>query len=807
MSSGDRRVLAVAGFAALCCLPLRALALSAPSLGNAASFAVLGGSAVTNSGPTVVTGNLGVSPGSTITGFPPGDVKLGDRFKNEALAKAAHNDAGIAYTQLGSGMCVPLSSLSGSPPPGIYCVPSPAQLTGALTLDAAGDHDAVWIFRITGPLTTNPGSCVLAINGTQPGNVFWQVGSSATLSADSAFVGNLIAHDNITPNSRASAFGRLLALTGTVTLDSNNVTLCNTCNAITLDPPTLPGGTVSASYGQTISASGGADPYTYKVISGALPPGIVPLTFDGLLSLSGTPTESGTFRFTVAATDSQGCSGEREYTILIPAIPCALTLSPATLPDARACTFYTQTISAMGGSGRYKYTASTLPIGLTLSPTIATRFVSLSGTVRRPDAYTFTVTAEDTVTHCIVSRTYTLKVLCNVMVFPETLPDATTCASYCQTFTASCGTPPYTFSFSFLSGTPPAGLLPSSDGMLCGIPTAPGPTTVTVTATDARGCTGSRTYTFTAACHIAISPPVLPNRSVNVPYSQQLKASCGTPPYTFTKVSGSFPPGFPAFALPSGGLLSGTPTTAGVYHFTVMATDSNGCAGTIDYTLFICPPTISPPTLPSGTVGTRYTQPITANDGSGSYTFSVPANTLPPGLILCLPNRATRLPAAISGTPTTSGTFTFTVTAVDTVSGCVGSQTYTIVVTCGLTLSPAILSMATLGVPYNETITASGGTAPYTFSISGTPPPSLAFMQTTPTTAVISGTPTALGTFTFCITVTDASTPPCGPTTQCYTIAVVATAGGPTLSGWGMLVLSILLAGAGLVVIKRGGLA
>jgi hypothetical protein len=797
MLSEDRRVLAVAGFVALCCCPLRMLAQSAPSLGNAASFAVLGGTSVTSSGTTTVTGNLGVSPGSTITDIPPSAVKLGDTFRNDALAKAAHNDAGAAYGQLSTGMCTTLSSQS--PPPGIYCISSPALLTGALTLDAAGNHDAVWIFRITGTLTTDPNSCVLAINGAQPGNVLWQVNGSANLGTDSAFVGNLIAHDNITLNSRANAFGRLLALAGTVTLDTNNVTLCSSCNAITLDP--LRGGTVNAPYSQTISASGGAS-YTFKVISGTLPPGIGPLSSEGVLS--GTPTKFGTFQFTVAATDSQGCSGERAYTILI-ACP-DLTLSPATLPDAKACVEIQQPITAIGGSGSYNYTSDDLPIELMLIPVNGKPSTILTGSVTIPGNYTFTVTAEDTATHCIVHRTYTLKVLCSVMVLPETLPPATTCASYCKTFTASCGTPPYTFSFSFLSGAPPAGLVPSPDGMLCGIPTTPGTDTVTVTATDARGCTGSRTYTFTAACHIAISPPALPNGSVNVPYSQQLTASCGTQPYTFTKVSGSFPPGFPAFALPSsGGLLSGTPTAAGVYRFRIMATDSNGCSGTMDYTLFICPPTILPPTLPTGTVGTRYNQPITAIDGSGSYTFSVPANALPPGLRLCPPNRATRLPAVISGTPTTSGSFTFTVTAVDMVSGCVGSRTYTIVV-CGLTLSPAILSMATLGVPYNETITASGGTAPYTFSISGTLPPGLTFMQTSPTTAVISGTPTAIGTVTVCITVTDPSTPPCGPTTQCYPITVVAAAGGPTLSGWGMLVLSILLAGAALVMIRRGGL-
>ncbi|MEA2235713.1 MAG: hypothetical protein QOC81_437 [Thermoanaerobaculia bacterium] len=783
MSSEDRRVLAVVGFAALLCGPLRAQTESAPPLGNAASFAVLGGSAVNNSGATVVTGNLGVSPGSTITGFPPGVVKLGDTFKNDALAKAAHHDMGVAYDDLANQKCgVPLSD---SPPANhVYCL---SQLPKVLTLDAEHKPDAFWIFQITGSLTTLPDSSVLAINGAQPGNVFWQVSGSASLVAGSAFVGNLIAHDSITLNTGATAFGRLLALTGTVTLDSNKVTLCSTCNEITLSPLVPSDGMLGTHFGQTLTADGGTAPYTFKVISGALPPGIDPLTSNGVLS--GAPKESGKFQFTVAATDSQGCSGEREYTIFI---PCALTLSPTTLPDAKACIFYTQTISAMGGSGRYKYTASGLPIGLTLSPTTETRFVNLSGILRRPDDYTFTVTAEDTVTHCIVSRTYTLKVLCNVMVLPETLPPAT-CSSYCQTFTASCGTPPYTFSFS--AGTPPAGLLLSSDGMFCGTPTTPGRHTFTVTATDAKGCTGSRTYTVAVdSGPITISPPTLPNGIVGTIYADQtIIANCGTPGYRCRVSAGMLPPGLTL----TNCKISGTPTTAGCFTFSLTVTDANGNSNSIRYTICVCAIMISPPELPVGSVCAKYQQQqLTASCGIPPYTFTVPPGTLPSGLMLSMSG-------LLSGTPMMIGPTTFTVTAKDSAQN-TGNITYTLL-TGGITLSPATLPAAELGIPYSKIITASGGTAPYTFSTSGTLPTGLTFTPTTQPTGTISGTPTALGTFNFCIMVSDANASPLCTATQCYTIDVIpAVAGGPTLSAWGMLLLLILLAGAGLVMIRRG---
>ena len=206
---------------------------SAQFLGTADSFSVLGGSAVTNTGPTVLSGDLGVWPGSAITGFPPGLVTNGSIHAGDAVAMQAQTDtttaynalAGEAYTQDLTGQDLGGLTLL----PGVYFFSSSAFLTGTLTLDAKGDPHARFDFQIGSTLITASNSMVNLVNGADGCSVYWQVGSSATLGTYTAFEGSILAMTSITATTGATDLdGRLLARNGAVTLDSNTISKCAT---------------------------------------------------------------------------------------------------------------------------------------------------------------------------------------------------------------------------------------------------------------------------------------------------------------------------------------------------------------------------------------------------------------------------------------------------------------------------------------------------------------------------------------------------------------------------------------------------
>ena len=224
-------------FVIFCLLSVGTLAWAqtAPPLGSAESFAVLGAATVTNTGPTIIAGELGVSPGTSCTGFPapctggPGVVNGTIYTGAGSLAGPAQSAALVAYNDLVAEPCGTklTGMILGTSPgevtlsPGVYCFPATsAQLTGTLTLDGNG----IYVFQIGSTLTTASNSSVVLANGATAGDVFWQVGSSATLGTDTVFAGSILALTSDTVTAGTSVVGRVVALHGAVTLDNNAIT-------------------------------------------------------------------------------------------------------------------------------------------------------------------------------------------------------------------------------------------------------------------------------------------------------------------------------------------------------------------------------------------------------------------------------------------------------------------------------------------------------------------------------------------------------------------------------------------------------
>lgn len=543
--------------------------------------------------------------------------------------------------------------------------------------------------------------------------------------------------------SQVGSYTFIIAATDGSPVTTRSYTVSIAGVTLGLGPTTLSNATAGTAYTATLVPAGGSGTYTCSVTAGALPAGITLNT--ATCTLSGTATTPGSYSFTIGVTDSGGNTGSRAYAFTVDASIPTLALGPTALPNGTYGSAYSQAVTATGGSGTYTYSISSgaLPGGLTLN----TGTGAITGTPTQVASFAFAITANDGATS--IARSYSVSIAgVALTVSPASLTSGVVGAPYSQTFTGSGGSGGYTCAVT--AGTLPANLvLNSMTCTLSGVVTTPGTYTFTIGTTDSAGNTGSRAFTLVIAGGVVLDPPTLPAATYGVAYSQTLVATGGFGTgYAYSLVSGALPTGLALNA--STGEITGTPTLVGTYAFTMGVTDGSPIA-TRAYSVTVAsvPITIGPDTVPAPLANQPYSETLIPAGGAGSYTCAVTAGALPPGLTLDTTT------CVLSGRVQTAGSYTFTVTVTDP-AGNTGTRAFAFAVAAiTLTVAPDALPAARAGVAYQQTVVASGGTAPYTFAISSGALP--AGVTLNASTGVLSGTPTNGGTQTFAVRATDAN--------------------------------------------------
>jgi hypothetical protein len=466
-----------------------------------------------------------------------------------------------------------------------------------------------------------------------------------------------------------------------------------------------------------------------------------------------------------------GCGGNSNSPAKTETLPKALSITTTSLPNGEVGAAYSWTLTASGGTTPYTWSVSsgTLPAGLALNASsgaiTGTPTASASAT---PLTFTVTDSSSPAQTRSVnLTLTISASGTAPLEITTTALPNGQVGAAYSTTLTATGGTTPYTWSVT--SGALPAGLvLNASTGAITGTPTtSTNATPLTFAVTDssspAQAQTVNLTLTISAsgAVPLGITTTALPNGQVGAAYSTTLSATGGTTPYAWSVTSGTLPAGLVLNA--STGAITGTPTaSANATPLTFTVTDSSSPAQTRSVTLTLTVSTsgaaslaITTTALPTGQAGSAYNTILTATGGTTPYSWSVTSGTLPAGLVL---NASS---GAITGTPTTTGATPLTFTVTDS-SNPAQTQSVTLTLTISaatsLTITTSSLPNGQEGTAYTATFTASGGLAPYKWSLtSGTLPAGLSLNAST---GVITGTPTATADATALgFTVTDSSTP------------------------------------------------
>ena len=521
---------------------------------------------------------------------------------------------------------------------------------------------------------------------------WYDVIEGGTLLATTAYNGTFT-----TPALTANKIYYVAARRLGCTEESVRVPVSVTVNpAIVFGAATLQNASNGFSYTKQITAATGGTPgFTYALDNGSVLPAGLSLSSTGLIS--GIPTATGNFTFSITATDSRGCKVTAVYTLTVTA---ALALTPGALPNGITGTMYpTQTIPpATGGTGPYVYAATNLPPGLSFDPN--TR--EITGIPTQTGNYNIPVNVTDANGNTVTSI-YTVKITDPLVLPAATLANGTTGQVYTPQIipSATGGTGPYVYSAANL---PTGFTFNPSTREITGTPASAGTFIIPVTVTDADGKSISTDYTVVVTDPLLLPSATLPGGNAGVAYVTQTlpAATGGVGPYTY--IATGVPPGL-SFD-PATRAITGTPTQAGNYTVSLTATDSQGRTASNAYPLNVAGILSLPSaTLPNGVVGNVYPTQTLPGVSGGTPPYTYVATNLPPGLNF---NTSTR---EITGTPTQGGTYVVSVTGTDVNNNKVNSD-YTIVVNVNQPIvassavcagSSATLSVSNLqsGVTYN----------------------------------------------------------------------------------------------------------